>query len=388
MSSGTAGRAGTAGMNGAPDDLRLGHPDSGSRRTYRFTTADGVCSKQAFRAPELLLVDALSDVELGRFLSLQANYGVVGVVLAEECSSVLLAESSARARRLCELNAKRHGVDARTELVADVTAIAGPFDSIAYAPKPATPISVGEQRIADGLSLLDPGGRCYLAASRETGLTRYERCLRDIADSVERIASRDGCHLLAATRTRSYEPPKYVAPREIEATIAGTPLTLVTVPGLFSYSGIDAGTRLLLETAAIEDGESVLDVCCGYGAMGTYAARAADCTVWLSDDDRVATACAECGLGASGVGGTVVTGDCCAAVAGRTFDRVLCNPPTHAGDGVLSQLFTGIHDVLAPGGSLAIVHHRDLDLRQYLDRFSGVSRLATGTDHLVLEGST
>ncbi|WP_323191405.1 methyltransferase [Halostella sp. PRR32] len=374
-------------MTSASRELALESRVPGARPTYRFDTADGVCSKRSFRTSELLLLESLWDADLGRLLTVESNYGVVGIVLADRASSVRMVESSARAVRLCDRNARRNSVDATTALVADISALDESFDTVAYAPKPYTPISVGMQRIVDSLSVLRPGGSLYLAASKQTGLTRYEDCLHQTAASVERLSERDGVALLEATRPGSFDPPSHVSPRSIRPEIDETTLSLVTVPGLFSASGLDDGTRLLLETTSIEDDETVLDLCCGYGAIGTYAGRVADCEVWLSDDDRVATTCAQQSLQASGVDGTVVTADCVAGVADRTFDRVLCNPPTHAGAGVLSELLDGARDVLAPGGELAIVHHRELDLRDHLSRFDAIERLRTGADHVVLSAT-
>lgn len=373
-------------MTHAPYELALESHVSGARPRYRFHTADGVCSKRSFRTAELLLIESLWNINLGQFLSLEANYGVVGVVLADR-ASVHMVESSARATQLCERNAIENSVDASTTLVADITTLDETFDTVAYAPKPYTPVSVGKQRIVDALSVLDVEGRLYLAASKQTGLTRYEQCLREMAATVERLSAYDGCSLLEATRPQSFEPPTYVSPQKLHPEIDGITLSLVTVSGLFSHSKLDAGTRLLLETATLEDGERVLDVCCGYGAIGTYAARVADCDVWLSDADRVATSCAERSLRASRVNGTVVTADCVEGVADRTFDRVLCNPPTHAGTGVLSTLFDGIHDVLVPDGTLTMVHHRELDLRSHLTRFDTIERLRTGNEHTVLSAT-
>jgi 23S rRNA (guanine1835-N2)-methyltransferase len=62
----------------------------------------------------------------------------------------------------------------------------------------------------------------------------------------------------------------------------------------------------------------------------------------------------------------------------------LCNPPTHAGDGVLSELFTGVSDVLASDGQLSIVHHCGLDLRSHLTHFGTIERRRTGDEHIVL----
>lgn len=374
-------------MNRAPYELVLQSRVSDARPTYRFHTADGVCSKRSFRTAELLLVDSLWDANLGHLLALEANYGVVGTVLASRAHAVVLVESSARATQLCERNAAENDRDVSVTLAAEVTTFDDAFDAVAYAPKPYTPLSVGTQRIADALSVLRPGGNLYLAASKQTGLARYEACLRETAATVEQVAERDECSLLEATRPRSFEPPTYVSPRAIRPEVDGATLSLVTVPGLFSASQLDDGTRLLLKSTTVEDGERVLDVCCGYGAAGVYAARVADCEVWLSDDDRVATSCAECSLSASGVDGTVVTADGAEGVTDRTFDSVLCNPPTHAGSGVLSELFAGVRRVLAPDGELAVVHHRELDLRDCLSRFGTIERVRTGDEHVVLRAT-
>jgi 16S rRNA (guanine1207-N2)-methyltransferase len=376
-------------MRNAPYKLALESHVPDGRPVYQFHTADGVLSKRSFRDAELFLIETLwdADLDLGRLLCLEANYGVVGVALANRAAAVHMTESSARAGELCKRNAAENGVDASTTLVADVSALADSFDTVAYAPKPYMPLSVGSQRIAGALSLLEPGGSLHVAASKRTGLARYEGTLNELAASVERIAQRGDHVLLEATRPRSFDPPTYVSPRTIRPQIDGVTLSLVTVPGLFSPSGLDDGTRLLVETATFEDGETVLDLACGYGAIGTYAGRVANCEVWLSDDDRVATSCAECSLHASDVDGTVVTADCVEGVAGETFDRVVSNPPTHAGSGVLSELFAGAGDVLVPDGELTVVHHHELDLRPYLERFDATERRRTDGDHVVVRAS-
>lgn len=409
-------------MSRASDALALASRVEDARPTYRFETADGVCSKESFRPAELLLVEALWDRAPGRLLVPEANYGVVPTVLANQSSTVHATESSARAARLCEHNAARNDADVTTSVVADLTTLDpdhaapdesdhatpdDPFDAAAYAPKPYTPLAVGCQRIADTLSVLRPGGSLFVATSRRTGRARYEDCLREVAATVEHRRERDGIHLLEATRPASFDaaPPSdawpspdatppdgsrspdtatYVTPRTIRPTVEGTDLELVTVPGLFAASGLDDGTRVLLEAATVADGDRVLDLCCGYGAVGAYVASVVDCDIWLTDDDRVATRCAECSLRASGVEGTVVTADALDGVADRTFDRVLCNPPTHAGDGVLDDLLAGVGRVLAPGGAVLVVHHRSLDLRSRLSRVGPVERRRTGDEHVVV----
>lgn len=376
-----------AGGDDAEYELALEARVAGAGSTYRFRTADGVHSARSFRDAELLLLEALwdADRDLGDLCCLEANYGAVGIVLASIADSVEMSESSARAAALCRRNARANDVEASVSLVAELSTLSRSFDTIAYAPKPYTPLSIGSQRLVGALSMLPPGGRLYLAASKRCGLSRYETRLAEIAASVERVAQRDGVVLLEAVRPKTVERLSYVTPRTLTPTVDGASLSLVTVPGLFAASGLDDGTRLLLETCTIGDGERVLDLCCGYGPIGTYAAMTADCEVWLADDDRIATRCAERSLRESGVDGTVVTADCLAGVLDRSFDRVLCNPPTHAGRGVLSDLFAGVSRVLEPDGRLTLVHHRDLDLGRYLTDVGTPTTRRVGETHVVID---
>jgi 16S rRNA (guanine1207-N2)-methyltransferase len=374
-------------------DLALGsHVDAGPSR-YEFHTVDGCCSPDSFRAAELALLEACWGREPGRLLVPAANYGVVGCVLGGTADAVTMTETSARTAACCERNVAANGVDAtvpHTAHPADPDGLTNSddaFDTVAYAPTPYTPIPVGKQRVANALATLAPGGTLSLAGTTNTGLARYEDCLTDLAGRVETVHDGDA-RVIVATRPETVDTPAFVQPREFTATVDGVDLSLVSVPGTFSAGHLDHGTRLLLETATVADGERVLDLCCGYGPVGAYAGIVADCELWLTDDDAVAAACAERTLAENDVDGTVVTADALAGVADRHFDRVLSNPPTHAGSGVLSDLFTGMEQVLASGGRATVVHHRSLDLSRHFERFRSVETLATGEEHVVVRLET
>ncbi|QLH83705.1 methyltransferase [Halosimplex pelagicum] len=370
------------------EPLVLGSRTDAGPDRFEFHTVDGVDAPDAFCPGELLALEHLWERDLGRLRTVDARYGVLGIVLAERATSVRMTASSARAAALCERNAAENGVDATVELATGLASVDGPpahsFDTVAFVPEPYTPIEIGVRRICSALASLASDGALFLAAKPETGLGRYEDALDDAASTVETVAERDGWTLLRATGSRTADGGRPDPPFDrFEATVDGIDLTLVTAPGLFAAGGLDHGTRLLAETAAVADGDRVLDLCCGYGPLAAYAGCVADCSVWASDDDALATACAERTLAANGVDGRVVTADCVAGVADRTFDAVLCNPPTHAGSGVLAELFRGAADVLAPDGRCWVVHHRALDLSDPLAAFGRVETVATGEEHVV-----
>jgi 16S rRNA (guanine1207-N2)-methyltransferase len=363
--------------------LELGSRTDAGPDTYRFRTPDGLHSAGEFRTETLLALDACWEEDLGEVLVAQANYGVLGVVLAARADGVTMTESSARAADTCRENVRVNGVDADVELVARESEVDGAFDTAVYVPKPYTALEVGKQRIADVLARVMPGGTLFLAGRETTGLNRYLDCLSEVGADPETVVSADGAELVRATRPSAFDPPTYVERRTYSATAGATELALASEPGLFAAGGIDDGTRLLAESATVEDGDQVLDLCCGCGPLGAYAGLVADCSVTLTDDDARATACARATLAANDLAGDVHTADGVGAVRDSTFDLVLSNPPTHAGSGVLADLFDGAADVLASGGRLAFVHHRELDLSDRLGRFERVERVATGPEHTI-----
>jgi 23S rRNA (guanine1835-N2)-methyltransferase len=370
------------------EELTLASRTEGGPPEYRFRTADGVDSSGEFRDAELLLLETVWEEAPEAALVVEANYGVVGTVLAAVASDVVMTETSARAARLCRENAALNDARARVELVASPDEVAPQrgdgFDAACYAPAAYTPIPVGKERVAAALSTVEPGGRLYLAARPETGLNRYESCLEALSPAVETLQKRGRYRVLGARRPPTLDPPSYVTHRTIEPTVDGVTLSLVTLPGLFSPTRLDHGTRLLLECVAIGDGERVLDLACGYGAGGVYAASIARADVVLTDDNARATLCARRSLGASGVDGTVVTGDGTRSVEDHRFDRILCNPPTHAGRGVLEELFSGAGEVLNPGGRISVVHHSTLDLDNLLGHVGLIRDREHGEEHTVV----
>ncbi|SIR94949.1 16S rRNA (guanine1207-N2)-methyltransferase [Haladaptatus litoreus] len=157
--------------------------------------------------------------------------------------------------------------------------------------------------------------------------------------------------------------PSYVSQSRIHPTVNGHDFSLVTLPGTFSASGLDVGNHLLMKSITAEDGEHVLDLCCGYGSLGVYVVQIANCEIWLSDDNKVATNCAEASLQASDIDGKVVTANCVDGVAGQTFDRILCNPPTHAGEDALDDEVASVLENAArraEGNDRKTVQARDL----------------------------
>src|SRR2546428_13075975 len=61
-------------------------------------------------------------------------------------------------------------------------------------------------------------------------------------------------------------------PKQIRVRLRGREWTFLSDRGVFARSGVDGGTRLLVETMRIASADHVLDIGCGYGPVGRMAA--------------------------------------------------------------------------------------------------------------------
>jgi 16S rRNA (guanine1207-N2)-methyltransferase len=174
-------------------------------------------------------------------------------------------------------------------------------------------------------------------------------------------------------------------PAEISATIRGHRFTFQTDAGVFSRHEIDRGTELLLEALQVGPCESILDLGCGYGAIGIVAARlSTGGHVILTDVNERAASLARANLAANAIRNAEVRiGDLYAPVEGLFFDHILCNPPIRAGRAVVDRIVSEAPAHLLEGGALWLVART----RQGADALRSRMSDAFGTADVVKRGS-
>lgn len=138
----------------------------------------------------------------------------------------------------------------------------------------------------------------------------------------------------------------------------GQAMRFLTDAGVFSKGEVDQGTRLLLDSLPDLSGD-VLDLGCGWGAIGVSVAKAnPGCRVVMADVNHRALALAGENARANGAAVECLESDGMAALMGRRFDAVITNPPIRAGKQVIYRMFEDAAVCLNPGGALYLVIRR------------------------------
>ena len=152
------------------------------------------------------------------------------------------------------------------------------------------------------------------------------------------------------------DPQSESRPAECEYVYRGERLCFVTDAGVFSKGEVDTGTRLLLEALPEQMSGEVLDLGCGWGVIGISIAKKWPKTrVTMADVNLRALELSRENAKRNRVDAECVESDGMAALAGRTFDTVVTNPPIRTGKQVIYRMFADAEKSLKPGGPLYLV---------------------------------
>lgn len=176
----------------------------------------------------------------------------------------------------------------------------------------------------------------------------------------------------------------------VDAEVWGHRLHLASGSGVFAQGRVDVGTAVLFRETTPPAGGTILDLGCGYGAIGLAVAVAVpDARVWAVDVNERAVLLANENAEALGV-----TGRYAAVTPDRVpdevvFDEIWSNPPIRVGKQALHELLLTWLPRLRPGGRAVMVVGKNLGADS-LQRWLGeqgypTERLASAKGFRVLE---
>ena len=161
----------------------------------------------------------------------------------------------------------------------------------------------------------------------------------------------------------------------IEITINSKELKFQTDPVLFSPKAVDKGTLAMLSVVDFQSGDKVLDLGCGYGVVGIFAAKMiGQENVIMCDISSQAVKCSRENAVLNGVPEiTVLESNGFAQITDRDFTLILSNPPYHADFSVPKHFIEEGYKRLKLGGRLVMVTKRlEWYKRKFISVFGGV----------------
>lgn len=141
---------------------------------------------------------------------------------------------------------------------------------------------------------------------------------------------------------------------ELRVDLLGEKMTFLTDAGVFSKKMVDFGSQLLLKCLDVNQGETVLDVGCGYGPLGLSLVKVYGVQATMVDINTRALDLAQRNAEKNNAKATIFQSNIYARVQGR-FDYVISNPPIRAGKQVVHEIIEKSKDFLEIGGDLTIV---------------------------------
>jgi 16S rRNA (guanine1207-N2)-methyltransferase len=167
----------------------------------------------------------------------------------------------------------------------------------------------------------------------------------------------------------------------ITAEIKDTKLNFHTEAGVFSPDKIDRGTLAMLSAVELATSDKVLDLGCGYGAVGIWAASVIGSDrVVMSDIDEMCVTLSQKNAQMNGLGGIkTVVSDGLRNLDDTDFTLILSNPPYHTDFSVAKHFIEKGFNRLKIGGKMVMVTKRKQWYKNKLTAiFGGVKVRETG----------
>ncbi len=142
-------------------------------------------------------------------------------------------------------------------------------------------------------------------------------------------------------------------------SINGTSFTFNTDNGVFSKGELDFGTSLLIKNVLkLNVSGDILDLGCGYGAIGIILGKLTNSSVTMSDVNKRALHLTKMNAKKNNITVNIIESDGYNNIESK-FDYVISNPPIRVGKKILYKLLFDTKNHLNNGGKLIIVVRKE-----------------------------
>jgi 16S rRNA (guanine1207-N2)-methyltransferase len=178
----------------------------------------------------------------------------------------------------------------------------------------------------------------------------------------------------------------------VRATLCHRSFEFMTASSVFSKKRVDLGTRLLIESMVLPKEGCVLDIGCGYGAVGIVAAALnPKLRVVMTDVNARAVRLTRKNLEINKIHNAQVRyGFFYEPVEDSVFNTILSNPPVSAGMETVKTIVKQAPKVMADKATFQMVIRSKIGIKTLPDAFNetfgNVNILARGSGFRVLMG--
>jgi 16S rRNA (guanine1207-N2)-methyltransferase len=247
------------------------------------------------------------------------------------------------------------GVAAEVRTAPDLWDLPPEFQTAVYMPPRGGERELKIDMVEQSYHVLKPGG-CLVVWSSYGADEFFPPLLKKIYGRAHSHALDPDAVLWSA---REGERPRRRHEMTFQCRIAGGPsCRFLSRPGTFAYGRFDEGARALAEVMQIAPGDHVLDVGCGCGTNGVFAAQQAgpDGHVAFVDSNVRAIALAEHNARANGVPHfDVIASHTVEGLPEASFDVAVANPPYYANSSISRLFVERARTLLKPDGRLYVV---------------------------------
>lgn len=151
-------------------------------------------------------------------------------------------------------------------------------------------------------------------------------------------------------------PDSEIKEKSFSENISGSQLNFISVSGVFSFeTKIDRASLNLIKNFT-PGGSTVLDVGCGYGAIGLFVKALFPAQkITMVDVNNRALDYARKNASINNLEVEILNSNLYGSLSERVFDDIISNPPIAAGKELNRQLITEAYEHLSENGSLWLV---------------------------------
>lgn len=148
--------------------------------------------------------------------------------------------------------------------------------------------------------------------------------------------------------------------RKIKFDVLNNHFELLTDNGVFSKDGLDFGSRLLLESIPLDEvGAKVLDMGCGYGAIGIVVNKILSVDVDMVDVNLRALHLCERNIKENNCKSIKVFESDCYCNITEKYNTIITNPPIRAGKDIVYDIVMNAKEHLLEDGKLFLVIRKE-----------------------------